>query len=55
MTGQNITVIIVVIFFFFFFFFFCSILDDHSLLLRGVHQLDVINDEGGLTIAAPLE
>ena len=50
MTGQNITVIIVVIFF-----FFCSILDDHSLLLRGVHQLDVINDEGGLTIAAPLE
>ena len=57
MTGQDITVIIVFFFFLFFFLFFvvCSIVDDHSLLWRGVHQLDVINDEGGLTIAAPLE
>lgn len=52
MIGQDITVIIV---FFFCFFVVCSIVDDHSLLLRGVHHLDVVNDEGGLTIAAPLE
>ena len=48
MIGQDITVIIV-------FFVVCSIVDDHSLLLRGVHHLDVVNDEGGLTIAPPLE